>query len=129
MSDIKRKKRKSTSGKAVYYKTTLALIGVVSGAFAFIGALILKDALQSSINGVTSKFKVWWLKTLIYTVLGLGVAIAGTVLVETMRANTQADQEAHENYVKYKDQRKKMCDQMLLEMKKWMLMLRCCEKR
>jgi hypothetical protein len=118
LSGIKKKERKGTSGKVVYYKTTLALIGVVSGAFAFIGALILKDALQSSINGVTSKFKVWWLRTLIYTLLGLGVAISGTILVETMRSKTQAEQEDHENYVKYRDQRKKMCDQMLLEMKK-----------
>ena len=66
---IKHKKVKRAGGKAVYFKTTLALIGVVSGAFAFIGALILKDALQSSINGITAKFKVWWLRTLIYTVL------------------------------------------------------------
>ena len=114
----KRKTVRAVSSKGVYFKTTLAVVGVVSGAFAFIGALVIKDFLKDGLTNVTNRFKSPWVKVGVYLLVGIVVAIAGTILVEIIRSNINKDKAQYEADEAYKRERRDMCSKMLLDMKK-----------
>ena len=114
----KRKTVRGVSSKGVYFKTTLAVVGVVSGAFAFIGALVIKDFLKDGLTNVTNRFKNPWIKVAVYSVVGIVVAIAGTIMVEVIRSNINREKAQYEADEAYKQERRDMCTKMLRDMKK-----------
>ena len=114
----KRKTVRGVSSKGVYFKTTLAVVGVVSGAFAFIGALVIKDFLKDGLTNVTNRFKNPWIKVAVYSVVGIVVAIAGTIMVEVIRSNINKEKAQYEADEAYKQERRDMCSKMLRDMKK-----------
>lgn len=115
-SRVQKKVYVPSTPKQVHFHVTLAVVSVMTGGFAFIGALVLRDAMKDSLESLTSKFKKPWIKTVTYLVLGIVVAIGGTLVFSIIQHNTQNMQLKHESEEMLRREQRDLCNSIYLEL-------------
>ena len=119
IEQMKKKKRASsavsaTSAAQARFHVTLAVISVMTGGFAFIGALVLRDFLKQNMDRLMSDLKRPWVKSLLYMFVGITIAVLGTLAFSIIQYRTQEDQEKQRaKDVRYAEHRE-LCNSIYL---------------
>ena len=88
-----RRKATQISHNAAGYMFQMTTFAILTSAFSFVGAFVIRDFFKNSIEGITKRFKLpQGLSNVVYIVIVLGIVIPLLMLISLQKSKAEAEE-------------------------------------
>ena len=92
IAENRRQREKSIDGTAAFM-FQMTIFAILTSAFSFVGAFVIRDFFKNSIEGLTKKFKLpGAVSNIVYIVLVLGIVIPLLMVINLQKTRAEAQE-------------------------------------
>jgi len=98
-----RRRAKQSSHDAAGYMFQMTTFAILTSAFSFVGAFVIRDFFKNSIEGVTKRFNLpQGVSNLVYIVIVLGIVIPLLMLISIQKSKAEAEEASRKEILQNK---------------------------